>query len=411
MINKLSVPVGDFHLGSAEKNAILEVLENGKISEGVMTSRFEDSFKKYIGTKYCIATSSGTSALQLIFLIMKNHSKFRQKIEKRKYIITNPVNYIATANAITLSGYEPFFVDINKKDFSLKIEEVEDAVTSLGKENVAALLPVHVLGYPNDMNRLRKIADENDILLIEDSAEAHGTIFNGKRTGSLSSAGIFSFYIAHNIQAGEMGCIVTDEKEIYKLARSLKANGRICDCNICTRSKGVCPHYEDNSSLGDFDPRFYHHLIGLNFKTMEFQSALALTQMEKVDYIFSARQDNVKYLNEKLVKFNDVMFLPLYSKDVSYLAYPLVLKDNFPFERHEFRKKLEDCGIENRPIFGCIPTQQPAYSFLREKYKGKLKNAEYVGSKGLYLGCHQYLNLEQLDHIVNVLEYLLDGVI
>ncbi len=112
-------------------------------------------------------------------------------------------------------------------------------------------------------------------------------------------------------------------------------------------------------------------------------------------------------MNDRLSRFSDVLELPLYSQDVSYLAYCVIVKENAKINRKLLRRSLDENGIENRPLFGCIPTQQPAYSYLKKDYEGRLPNAEYLGSNGFYIGCHQYLTEEDLDYIVKVFEKIL----
>ena len=133
---------------------------------------------------------------------------------------------------------------------------------------------------------------------------------------------------------------------------------------------------------------------------MEFQAALGITQLKKADWITQKRNENVKYLNEGLEEYSDVLQLPKYSKDISYLAYPIVIKKPDIISRKKLRSELEKRGVETRPLFGCIPTQQPAYKYLKEKYEGKLPNAEYIGKNAFYIGCHQYLEQEDLDFVI-----------
>lgn len=318
-------------------------------------------------------------------------------------VITSPVTYIATSNALVTTGFEPVYVDIDLKSFALLPEKIEEHLENVEDcENYSLVLPVHLMGYPCDMDAINSIAKRFGLQTFEDSAQAHGTLYKGRKTGSLSLLSDFSFYIAHNIQAGEMGAITTDNKELAKLIRRIKANGRLCDCFVCTRSQGICPRlgriHDDDE---DFDPRFVHDKIGFNFKTMEFQAALAIGQLRKADWIFERRQQNVRYLNENLQKFSSLLQLPLHSGDVSYLAYPIVVRKPDVISRKMLRTELEKNGIETRPLFGCIPTQQPAYAHLKQKYEGKLPNAEYVGKHAFYIACHQYLEQEDLEHIVH----------
>jgi len=397
------VYVGDFHLGADEKKAVKEVLDSGRISEWKKVREFEMLWSNYVGTKYSVALSSGTAALLSGWhsvLYRKNHDR------RRKRVITSPVTYVATSNAIVLSGLEPVYVDIDPDTFGITPETVQEHLDGTGDiENYLALNPVHLMGYVCNMDELNKIAKRYGLIVVEDSAQAHGSIYNGKKAGSMSLFSVFSFYIAHNIQAGEMGAVNTNDIEIYKLVKKIKANGRLCDCTVCTRHEGKCPHRSIDED--DRDPRFTHDLIGYNFKTMEFQAALAISQVKKAGDIFYKRLANVKYLNEKLSKYSKLLKLPVYDEKVSYLAYPLVVKDEAAISRKELRSRLEKEGVENRPLFGCIPTHQPAYAFLKEKYRDKLPNAEYASRNGFYIGCHQYLTKDDLDYVVHVFEKIL----
>ncbi len=203
-----------------------------------------------------------------------------------------------------------------------------------------------------------------------------------------------------------MGAVVTDDENLISLMRKLKANGRVCDCPVCTRPNGYCPYFhQDNDE--DFDPRFVHDVIGYNFKVMEFEAALGVSQLRKADSIFEKRQENVRFLNECLGKYSDDLQLPAFSKDVSYLAYPIAIKKHSRFTRKYLREELEKNGIESRPLFGCIPTQQPAYEYLQVEYEGKLPNAEFLGKNAFYIGCHQYLEREDLDYVVKVFDQIL----
>jgi len=391
------IKVGEFKVGAEEKEAINEVLESGKISEGEKVREFEKMFAKYIGTKGAVAVSSGTSAL----IAGLEAVKIKFKVRPKGKVVTTPLTYIATSNAIVLTGLEPIYVDIDKDTFCITPDNIKDHLEEV--DDVAEyvmILPVHLMGYPCDMDKITKIARDYGLLVFEDSAQAHGTIYNGKKTGSLSLLADFSFYIAHNIQAGELGAITTNEIELIKLVKKIKANGRLCDCPVCLRSEGKCPKLLSYKGEDDFDPRFTHELIGYNFKTMEFQAALALVQLKKADWIKEKRSKIVKHLNEELEQFSDLLQLPKYDKNVSYMAYPLVNKQPEKISRKKLRIHLEKLGIETRPLFGCIPTQQPAYSHLHDVYENKLPNAEFAGRNGFYIGCHQYLTNEDVEYIV-----------
>jgi len=403
---KKRISVGDFQISVEERAAINEVLDAGRISEWKKVNEFEKLFADYINTKHCLAVHSGTSALIVGLSALIYDSRF-PKARKGSKVITTPLTYVATINAIVLTGLEPVFVDVEPNNFSILPQKIEEHLESVNdSENYSIIIPVHLMGYPCDMDEINRIAKKHDLIVFEDSAQAHGSLYKGQRTGSLSLLSIFSFYIAHNIQAGEMGAVVTDDENLINLMRKLKANGRVCDCPVCTRPNGYCPYFLQDDDE-DFDPRFVHDVIGYNFKIMEFEAALGVSQLRKADSIFEKRQENVLFLNECLGKYSDDLQLPVFLKDVSYLAYPIVIKEHSKLTRKYLREEVEKNGIESRPLFGCVPTQQPAYKYLQVEYEGKLPNAEFLGKNAFYIGCHQYLEREDLDYVVKVFDQIL----
>lgn len=387
-MEKRSVHIGDFRFEAAERAVIEEIMDTNSISEGKFVQRFSNDFAEFIGTKYCVPLNSGTSALMLSFAALNNHSQFKPRDNRR--VITTPLTYIATTNALVTTGFEPDFVDISLDDFSIDPELVAEKA-----ENQAAygLLPVHLMGYPCDMKKLGKTASKHGLVLVEDSCEAHGSKQDGKKTGSFGIAGCFSFFIAHNIQAGELGCVTTSDAELERLMRSMKGNGRRCYCLRSEIDSGKCPHVNDG-----FHPRYIHDFVGYNFKPMEFQTAIGCEQIKKADWINQKRLENVSYLNDELKSVSNIFQLPAFSDQVSYLGYPLLVT-NPNYSRNKIVLALEKMGVECRPIFNSIPTQQPAYSHLKKKFDGKLPNAELVGNNGFYVGCHQYLTTNDLEYL------------
>ncbi|MBT9173926.1 MAG: GDP-perosamine synthase [Syntrophomonadaceae bacterium] len=396
------VRIGDIVIGEDEKKAVNDVLSSGRLSEGPKVREFETLWSRYIGTDYCVAVNSGTSALLAGLFALLEDKRFG-KVRRGAKVITSPVTYAATANAIVLSGMEPVFVDIDPVNFTLDVNQTEQLLKTQNPDEYAIVLPVHLMGYPNDMESINYLAKKYGLVAFEDAAQAHGSLYKGEKVGSMSMLADYSFYIAHNIQVGEMGAVVTSDAQLSRLIKRIKANGRVCACDVCVRSEGKCPY--GNAA---FDPRFTHEYIGLNFKTTEFQAAMAIPQIKKADAIIKARQKNVAYLNQGLADCTDIVQLPVYSEDVSYLAYPIVIKNN-AINRKELMQNLEQRGVETRPLFGCIPTQQPAYAYLKKQYDHKLPNADFVGSSGFYLGCHQYLVQEDLDYICESLKAAIDS--
>jgi len=391
---KRRISVGEFRLGQAERKALIEVIDSGRLSESKKTFEFERSWADYVGTRYAVVVNSGTSALIAGITALK----IKYGIKDGAKVLTSPLTFIATVNAIVQCRLTPVFVDVDPQKLIITPDNIEAALKK--EKNIALVLPVHLMGYLVDMDRVNSLAAKFKARVMEDAAQAHGSLYKGRRAGSLSELGVFSFYIAHNIQAGEMGAVNTNDKVLCSLLKKLKAHGRMCACGVCTRSRGICPPLDAYKGKHDFDPRFFHDIIGFNFKVMEFQATLGLVQLKKADEIFKRRSFNVNYLNHGLQGLTHILGLPPYCENVSYLAYPIIIKDTKLVSRLLLRRELEKSGIETRPLFGCIPTQQPAYSFLKKRYLHKLPYAEYIGTSGFYIGCHQYLSKADLDFII-----------
>jgi perosamine synthetase len=395
-----TVRIGDLQFDAETRKGLEGLMDSSMISEGKNCRAFEEEYSKFIGVNHSVTVNSGTSALMIVLQALKYHSQY--KLEEGKSIITTPLSYVATSNAVVTTGFKPVFVDINLEDFSLSVEQTKIALENDSGKEIQCLLPVHLMGYPVDMDGFLKLSKEYGIPIFEDSAEAHGSLYNGKRTGSMGLAGAFSFYIAHNIQVGEMGAVTTNDAELADRCHRLKGNGRLCYCTVDKINAGECQH----QNLG-FHPRYLHDMIGYNFKPMEYQAVVGLEQMKHVDWILSKRQENVKFLNDALSSLQDFIQLPTYSQDYSYLGYPLVVKDNSPVSRNDISVALQKAGIENRPIFNSIPTQQPGYSHFKKAYEGKVPNAEHIGNHGFYVGIHQFLSDEDLQYAADTLKTII----
>jgi len=391
------VSIGNISLSEEEIEAVTQVCRRGRLTEHANTVEFEKRWAETIGTKYAIALSSGTGALISGLYTLKHLSGD----ERRKKVITTPLTFIATSNAIRIANLEPVYADVKLEDFTIQPSEIERILETSDPSEFLAILPVHLMGYTCEMDRICRIAKEHGLFVFEDAAQAHGSRYLGKTVGSFGDLSDFSFYIAHNIQAGELGAVNTDNPLIRDLVKKIKAHGRMCSCGVCKRAQGSCPYQGK-----DFDPRFTHDVVGFNFKSNEFSTAIALKRIKTIGEINSRRRANVQYLNGGLKRFERVLQLPLHSEDVSYLGYPLVLKDG---GREKLTAQLEERGIETRPLFGCIPLQQPAYGYLKEQYSGKLPNAEYLGRQGFYIGCHQDVTQLDLDYIIKSFGEILDG--
>lgn len=390
--------IGDLVIGKEERDALERVIDSGRISEGPEVRAFEDEFADWLGVKHCIAVSSGTAALICGLKALMLDERYPH-VQEGSVVIMPALTFIATANAVVLSGLSPVFSDIDPDTFCIR-------PSSLLWSHCDIALPVHLMGYMPDMDEITRNASYGapQVTVVEDAAEAHGSMQNGQMAGTFGDWSAFSFYIAHTVQAGEFGCVCTDDAKIAQFVRRIKAHGRMCACRQCTRNTTGCDFLQEN------DPRFTHLFPGYNFKPMEFQAALARVQLSRVDENISARRTNVLELNRLLASATDDLILPKYNLEVVNMAYPMVLRKGNARTRTIVLSELESRGVECRPLFGCIPTQQPAYAKYKALYEDHLPVANEYGAKGFYVGCHQYLDKNDIQHIADSILATLKGL-
>jgi dTDP-4-amino-4,6-dideoxygalactose transaminase len=399
------IRIGDFQFQQTERAAINRVMDSGRISEWREVKAFEEEFADWVGVGHCVALSSGTAALTvglkaLEYLGMVPSARPFDNPNVPGWVPTGAtrparvlipaLTFVADANAVKLCGMQPIFGDIDQYTFTLRSEYV--AISGIDM-----VLPVHLFGFGADMRAFNRAVRQRarSCVLCEDACEAHGTLIDGKKAGGLSTWGAFSFYIAHTIQAGELGALVTNNADIARVARQIKAHGRLCSCRVCTR-------YTDKGCyrLKDGDPRFLAQFAGYNFKAMEWSAAIARAQIVKASKNIARRKANAKTLTDLLLDGQRDMNLPGFRPTDVPMVYPIVLKNG---NRDEVIVKLEAAGVEARPCFGCIPLQQPAYAEYKKQYAGMLPVSEWVGESGFYVGCHQYLTQEQLKRMAEVI--------
>jgi len=390
--------IGDLRFEKEEREALQRVIDSGRISEGPEVRAFEDEYADWLGVKHCVAVSSGTAALICglkALMLDERFDWFRWEDE----ILMPALTFIASASAAWLCGLKIVFGDIDPVTMCLSPK-------SILWNSASIIMPVHLMGYAADMEYIAEYAEDcvPKPIIVEDACEGHGTLYKGQKVGTFGTWSAFSFYIAHTVQAGEFGCVCTNDAKIAETVRRLKAHGRKCACKICTRNTTGCPFLKDG------DPRFTHLFPGYNFKSMEWQAAIARTQLAKIDENLERRRANVQTLNAMLRGTENELVLPWFHRDVAYMAYPLILRREVGYSRDQLLVDLESRGVECRPLFGCIPTQQPAFAQYKEQYEGTLPWSEYYGARGFYVGCHQYLNKENMKQIGMAILDSLEGI-
>lgn len=395
-----AVQIGDLRVTAGIRKAVGRVLESGRFTEGRETAAFERERAEQVGTRYAVAVNSGTSALIAALTALRYAGD-----ERRQKVITTPLTYAADANAISVCGLEPVFVDVDPYTFGIRVDLIERYLEQHGGEDVAAILPVHLMGYPVDIQRIQAVADGYGIDVVEDVAQADGARVGGRTAGAWGDLSISSFFVAHVVQAGEMGVVNTDDDKLFGLLRQIKANGRACKCAVCSRASGVCP------GRGDVDPRFRHEVIGYNFKANEWTSAIAREQLAQIDDIVARRRKTFTRYSERLEAHEGWLQLPPVVKGAVPFAYSIVVRPDSLLSRRSVCDALESAGVETRPMYPCIPTMTESFACFRSDYEGKLPAAEVVSAHGFFIGCHQFVTEADVDVVGDVLDRFAERII
>jgi len=366
------IPVCKPWMPGKEKEYVNDAVDTNWISSsGKYLERFEIEFAKFCGSDYGVCCSNGLAALHLACAALG--------LKKGDEVIVPTFTMAASVNAIIFTGATPVLVDCDKETYCMNLEEVKNKITS----KTRAIMPVHIYGHPCDMDAITSLAKKHNLYVIEDAAEAHGAEYNGKKCGSMSDIGCFSFYANKILTTGEGGMCVTNNKELAEKMKKLRNHA--------------------------FDvPRFIHNEVGFNYRLTNLQAAIGLAQTENAEMLVNARR-NVGIRYNKLLKDTKGLILPVekqYAKNV-YWMYGVVLDKNIKLSKDEVMQKLKEKGIETRSFF--IPMhKQPAY------YKKTVDNApdcsgsfpvsDFIGERGFYLPSSSNLTDKEMGFVSDTLK-------
>lgn len=389
------VPFGTITITDTAKKLIIESLETKRISCGLRVREFENRFAELLGVKEAVAVSSGTDADILALALLHDFGA-----KRGDEIIIPALSFVATGNAVVHAGFTPVFVDIERETLNIDPNKIEAAITS----RTTAIMPVHLMGKPAEMDTINAIAKKYGLKVVEDAAEAHGALYKGKPAGTLGDLAAFSTYVAHIITTGEGGIITTNNEEYGDILRSLRSHGRNCNCKHCILNAGADYCAKRFRGAGGEDVRFTFDRIGYSCKMNELEAAIGIGAMEVYHEILKKRHDNLIYVLERFNRF--APFLSTIREEsherIGPHAIPIIVNEGAPFTRAELTQYLETNGIETRTLFVSMPTQCPGFEYLGYKL-GQFPNSEYMGRHGIHIGVHQDLGIEEMEYVLGTL--------
>ncbi|MDA7733972.1 aminotransferase class I/II-fold pyridoxal phosphate-dependent enzyme [Candidatus Pelagibacter sp.] len=354
------------------------LLKGKQLTKGKLTLEFEKQFSKYINRKYSLFVNSGSSAnlLMLSALIESN------KLKNKKAIVAG-VSWSTTLSPFMQNNFDIKLCDCSNKDLGIDIANFERLCKN-HRPSVAII--VNVLGHSNNIKKIKKLCKKYNIILLEDSCEALGTVLFGKKLGTAGLASSFSFYYGHHISTIEGGMVVTDNYELYNIMLSIRSHGWFRDLNKDFQNKLTKKYKVD-----EFRNLYTFYYPGYNFRSTDLNAFLGIRQLKKIDKISKVRNDNFYHYKKNLTDFWCQKSL---SNFVSSFAFGTLVEN-----RMDVFKYLKKFSIETRPLICGNIGRHP---FWIKKYGNQtLKNADIVHDYGLYLPNNFNLKKKDIDYICN----------
>jgi perosamine synthetase len=371
------IPLAQPDITEREIKAVIRVLRTPRLSLGPVLGAFEQKLAEYVGVKYAIAVNSGTSALHLCVKALG--------IGEGDEVITTPFSFVASANCILFERATPVFVDIDPQTLSVDVSKIEQKITPRTK----AILAVDVFGHPADWDALERIAQKHHLKLIEDSAEALGAEYKGRKAGSFGDAAVFAFYPNKQITTGEGGVVLTNSDEISQLCRSLRNQGR----------------------GGEGQGWLRHERLGYNYRLSDIHCALGLAQFQRLDELLTARERVAQLYYERLepLEAEGLLQRPYVAPHVKMSWFVYVVRLSEEFSQRDRDRVLR--GLREQSI-GCADYFPPIHlqPFYRELFgykPGDFPVTERVAARTIALPFYTRLTEAEIDYVVEQLEALL----
>lgn len=370
------IPYGKQTIDQDDIQAVVDVLQSDFLTTGPKIAEFEQTVADYVGAKYAVAISNGTSALHA--------ACFAAGIGPGDEVITTPLTFAASANCVLYCGGTPVFADVDPKTYNIDPEDIQRKITDRTK----AIIAVHLAGQPCDMDAIHSIAREHGLIVIEDGAHALGSVYKGKKVGSMSDMTTFSFHPVKPITTGEGGMIVTDNEDFYKKMILFRSHGITRDDSMMTRNDG---------------PWFYQQFdLGYNYRITDIQCALGCSQMKKLDRFLARRKEIVAHYNEAFADCDNIITpYQLSDTESGWHLYIVQVKN---CDRRQVFEKMREKGIGVNVHY--IPVYMHPY-YQEHGYENvHCANAEEIYSHIISLPLYPGLTSEQQDYVIDTLKRL-----
>ncbi|WP_454987363.1 DegT/DnrJ/EryC1/StrS family aminotransferase [Capnocytophaga leadbetteri] len=385
----IKYPLASSTWDEKEIEAINGVIAKDMYTMGEGVKQFEEDFSKFFGSKYSVMVNSGSSA-NLIAVAALFYTK-EPKLKRGDEVIVPAVSWSTTFYPLYQYGLKLKFIDVDLQTLNFDLEQLKAAITDRTK----MILAVNLLGNPNDFDAIREIIGDRDILLMEDNCESMGAKYKGKYAGTFGIMGTFSTFYSHHMATMEGGVVCTDDEELYHIL-------------VCLRAHGWTRHLPKENKISNksdnwFEESFRFLLPGYNVRPVEMSGVIGIEQLKKLPAFLEQRRKNAE-LFVSLFKDSKIFYIQKNVDDSSWFGFSLIIKPESKVDRKDVVKKLEENGIDCRPIVTGDFTKNEVLKYFDYEIFGQVKNANYLDTKGLFVGNHQIDLTQEIKHLYNVLK-------
>jgi len=392
------VPVSGKVLDSSDLVALVDSSLDGWLTAGRFTEEFERELSKYVGTRSALFVNSGSSANLVALSALTSPKLGKDTLRPGDEVLTVAMGFPTTINPIIQNGLRPVVVDVELATYDAISERLASAIGP----KTRAIMMAHTLGNPFNLDLVQDLCKEHDLWLVEDSCDALGSTYRGKKTGSFGDTATLSFYPAHHITTGEGGAVFVKSPLVKRQAESFRDWGR--DCYCATGCDNTCKKRFE-WKLGElpegYDHKYIYSHIGYNLKATDMQAALGLSQLKKIEHFVKSRKENFNYLYNGL-EVVEGLILPkaTANSDPSWFGFPITLDPKHPVNREALLRFLDIRKIGTRLMFAGNILKQPAYTGVDFRVVGDLSNTDVVMKRTFWVGVYPGLRKEMLDYVI-----------
>jgi len=379
-LNKISLVKDTIDFNDIKK--LISWLEtNPRLTKGQLTTEFEKKWSEWLGVKYSVFVNSGSSAnLAAIYSLLLSG-----KLKNNK-IVVPAVSWVTTVTPAIQLGMEPIMCECDIDNLGLDINHLKEIIKN---DDPSVIILVHVLGFPNHMDEIIQLCEENNILLIEDTCESMGSKYNNKLLGTLGDLSTFSFYFGHHMSTIEGGMVSTDDEDLYHILLSIRSHG--WDRDLPEEKQ---EYLREKYNVDNFRSLYTFYYPGFNLRATDLQAFIGLGQLEKLDTIVTNRNKNYeRYKNE--IKNNFWNVSPPKNSFISNFSFPIITKNI-----KSLTEELIKNNIECRPLICGSINEHP---FWYERYgKQNLPNSKLVHEFGLYIPNNHQMTDDEISKVINI---------